>query len=85
LATLTVTIKNMKFDPNNLAVKTGDSVVWKNDDRKTHTATADSGSVPNTGEIDGGNSSSPQKFDTAGTYKYHCEIHPMMKGQIVVS
>lgn len=85
MATHTVTIKNMKFDPNSLAVKTGDSVVWKNDERRTHTATADSGSAPNTGDIDAGTSSSPQKFDTAGTYKYHCEIHPMMKGQIAVS
>ena len=85
MATLTVTIKNMKFDPNSLAVKSGDSVVWKNDDRKTHTATADSGSVPDTGDIETGKSSSPQKFPSAGTYKYHCEYHPMMKGQITVS
>lgn len=85
MATLTVTIKNMKFDPNNLAIKAGDSVVWKNDERKTHTATADSGPTPNTGEIDAGKSSSPQTFGSAGTYKYHCEIHPMMKGQVVVS
>lgn len=84
MATLIVTIKNMKFDPNNLAIKAGDSVVWKNDERMALTATADSGSVPNTGEIESGESSSPQKFASAGTYKYHCEIHPMMKGQVVV-
>ena len=85
MATHTVTIKSMKFNPAILPVKAGDSVIWKNDDRAVHTATADDGSVPDTGDIEGGKSSSPQKFDGVGTVKYHCEYHGSMKGQIVVS
>jgi len=23
-------------------------------------------------------------FDTAGTFNYHCSIHPSMKGQVIV-
>ncbi len=83
---VTVTItKNMKFDPNPVNVKKGDSVIWKNDAGHTHTATADDGGVPDTGEIDPGASSSPQTFNDAGTVKYHCDIHPSMKGSVVVS
>ena len=85
MATLTVSIKSMKFNPASLAVKAGDSVVWKNDDRMTHTATADNGPVPDTGEIPSGKTSSPQVFAAAGKYKYHCEIHPDMTGEVVAS
>jgi plastocyanin len=85
MATHTVTIKGMKYNPARLPIKAGDSVVWKNDDGATHTATADNGPVPDTGDIDGGETSSPQKFDAPGSYKYHCEYHGNMKGEVVAS
>jgi plastocyanin len=25
-----------------------------------------------------------RKFDTAGTYRYYCKIHPEMKGTVIV-
>jgi len=62
MATLTVSIKSMKFNPASLAVKAGDSVVWKNDDRMTHTATADDGPLPDTGEIPIGKDLKPTGF-----------------------
>jgi len=85
MATVTVKIQGMKFVPDKLTIKTGDSVVWKNTGNMAHTATADNGSVPDTGDINPGASSSPQVFASAGTVKYHCEIHPSMHGEVTAS
>jgi plastocyanin len=85
MATVTVKIQGMKFVPDKLTIKAGDSVVWKNTSNMAHTATADSGSTPDTGDINPGASSSPQVFAAAGTVKYHCEIHPSMHGEVTAS
>ena len=85
MATVTVKIQGMKFVPDKLTIKAGDSVVWKNTGNMTHTATADNGPVPDTGDINPGGSSSPQVFAAAGTVKYHCEIHPSMHGEVTAS
>jgi plastocyanin len=85
MATVTVKIQGMKFVPDKLMIKAGDSVVWKNTGNMTHTATADNGSIPDTGDINPGASSSPQVFAAAGNVKYHCEIHPSMHGEVTAS
>ena len=78
----TVSIVNMSFSPASLTVTAGTTVVWTNNDMITHTVTADDGS------FDSGNITMGAKysrlFSTAGTYAYHCTIHPDMKGTIVV-
>lgn len=78
----TVTIKNFAFTPANLTVKAGSTVQWTNMDTTDHTVTSDN-NLFNSGTLS--NSDSYQfKFDTPGTYTYHCSIHPMMKGTITV-
>jgi hypothetical protein len=57
-------------------------VTWTNGDGVGHTATADGGSF-DTGTIGGGGSDSVT-FSTAGTFAYHCTIHPAMTGTISV-
>lgn len=77
-----VSIQNFAFSPATLHVKVGDKVTWTNKDSVGHSATADDGSF-DTGVLAQGKSGSVT-FKRAGTYTYHCSIHPNMKGTIVV-
>src|SRR5262249_49662526 len=74
----------LSFLPNTLVVASGDSVRWANasDSHTTHTSSSDTG-LWNSGSIAPGESFT-QRFDTAGTYLYHCTIHNGMIGAIVV-
>jgi plastocyanin len=77
-----VRIADFAFDPASLTVTAGSTVTWTNGDAAPHTATADDGSF-DTGSIGGGASAS-QAFPDAGTFTYHCAIHPNMTGTITV-
>ena len=77
-----VTIENFAFDPADLTVSVGDTVTWSNKDTAAHTATGDGGAF-DTGTIASGAAKSVT-FSKAGTFTYHCRIHPAMTGRIVV-
>lgn len=77
-----VQIQSYSFSPATLTVKVGDSVSWTNQDSIGHSVTADDNSF-DTGVFNQGESKSVT-FSKAGTYTYHCSVHPMMKGTIVV-
>ena len=77
-----VTIDNFKFSPATLTVSAGTQVTVTNDDSTAHTATADDGNSFDTGNIDPG-SSGTIDVPKAGSYAYHCSIHPFMKATIV--
>ena len=77
-----VTIQGFAFSPATLTVAVGTTVTWTNQDSAEHTVTADDGSW-GSGNIALGETFS-QTFSKAGTYAYHCAIHPNMKGTIVV-
>jgi hypothetical protein len=62
----------------------GSTVTWANTTTATHTATSDSGAW-GTGSIAPGTTSSAISFPTAGTFTYHCAIHPSMTGSVIVS
>ena len=76
-----IAIENMKFVPEIIEVRLGDTIVWKNQDIVPHTVTAkpkfDSEMI-NSGE------SFTLKPKTIGATDYVCLFHPMMKGKIVV-
>ena len=78
-----VDISGFAFSPQSITVSVGDSVTWANADAQGHTATADDGSF-DTGTITG---STPKSvtFSTAGTFAYHCKIHPAMTATVVVA
>ena len=78
----TVSIANMSFSPANLTVAVGTTVTWTNNDAMDHTVTSDTG-LFDSGDISDHKSYS-RMFSTAGTYSYHCTIHPGMTGTISV-
>jgi plastocyanin/uncharacterized membrane protein len=77
-----VIIKQMHFDPQQLTVKPGDTVLWKNEDIFAHTATADNGSF-DSGLINPG-SSWQTVIQRKGTIGYHCGPHPNMRAELIV-
>jgi plastocyanin len=78
----TVNIYNHAFDPAQLNVASGTTVRFVNKDTEPHTATADN-DLFDTGELEPGGSFKVY-FEGSGTVTYHCELHPDMKGVIVV-
>jgi plastocyanin len=78
-----VTIEDFDFAPKALLVTAGTTVTWTNDDASTHTATGDDGEF-DTKSLSPGDSGE-LTFEEAGTFTYHCEIHPTtMKAEIIV-
>ncbi|MDL2336044.1 MAG: cupredoxin domain-containing protein [Chloroflexota bacterium] len=76
-----VAIANFAFNPASANVAANGFVTWNNSDSTTHTVTFDNG--PDCGSVSGGGTTTAQ-FAAAGSYAYHCRIHPSMKGTIVV-
>jgi len=78
-----ITIKNFAFSPTPIQVTAGTTITITNADSAVHTATADRGGF-DTGHIEGGGHATVT-IGAPGTYAYHCDIHPDMKGSVVVS
>jgi len=78
----TVVMANMAFGPASITVSTGTTVTWQNNDGVAHTSTSDTGAW-DTGTIAPGQSKTTV-FNTPGTFTYHCTVHPMMLGTVVV-
>jgi LPXTG-motif cell wall-anchored protein len=79
-ASVTVSMKDNKFQPKTVTISVGDSVTWKNEGEEDHTAT---GSGFATGTVAPGSSAS-ETFSDAGDYSYICDFHDEMKGTVVV-
>jgi plastocyanin len=78
-----VEIANFAFSPAEIEVAAGTTVTWTNADGAPHTVTADDGGF-DSGRLNTGETFS-QTFDTAGSFAYHCDFHPNMKGTVVVT
>ena len=77
-----VTVANMAFSPASVTVGLGEPVTWTFQDATSHTSTSDQG-FWNSGTKSGGATYS-RTFTSAGTFAYHCTIHPMMRGKVAV-
>lgn len=75
-------MKQLVFTPKRIEIATGSTVAWRNDDPLPHTVTADDGQWTS-GIIEPG-ATWRRRFDRPGTYAFHCDPHPFMKGVIVV-
>lgn len=78
----TITIDSFAFNPQELTINVNTEVSWTNNQDISHTV------------ISQGLFESPVlkkgdtfkfKFTEAGTYDYHCSIHPSMKGKVIVN
>lgn len=82
-ATVAVTMQNTAFNPATVQAKVGDVIGFTNKDSIQHTATLDDGSC--TTDIVAGGGTAALSFTAAGTYPFHCKIHPNMTGKIEIT
>ncbi|HLB70810.1 MAG TPA: cupredoxin domain-containing protein, partial [Candidatus Methanoperedens sp.] len=77
-----VSIAGFAYNPAEITISKGTTVIWTQNDAANHTVTSD------TGLFDSGNLTTGQTFSLTfneiGTFKYHCTIHPFMKGTVNV-
>lgn len=82
--TIFIGLGTQAFTPSIQTVRVGQMVNWKNDDSTTHTATADNGAF-NVNPISAMSAQgAPVLMNTAGTFNYHCALHPSVVGTIIV-
>lgn len=78
-----VKIVDNAFKAKKVEIPQGTSVKWTNRStgNRTHTVTS------NTGLFDSGDLAPGEsfkfRFNDTGVFKYHCEIHPEMKGRVL--
>ena len=82
VATNSITINNFAFSPSVITVAVGSTVTITNNDSTAHRPLGDNADF-DFGQLAPGQSAS-QPFSTAGTFTYHCTIHPSMTGTIEV-
>ncbi len=77
----TVVLKGVKFNPERVSIKTGETVTWQWDD----------GTVPHDVAGEGFKSEIQEKgtfehtFNEAGVFEYKCTVHPTMTGTVEVT
>ncbi len=77
-----VSIGASGFEPNEIAVTAGTTIVWKNEDEENHEVHADDDAYQL--DIIGPGETVEVAFEAPGTFTYHCHIHPTVQGTIVV-
>jgi plastocyanin len=78
-----IQIRNFSFVQKSITVAPGTRVTWANCDEVIHTSTADGGAW-DSGAINPGTSFS-RTFSAGGSFPFHCNPHPSMKGTVTVS
>jgi plastocyanin len=79
-----VKIINFAFKPKTITIAKGTKVKWTNGGSVSHTTTSNKG-LWDSGVLAPG-AAFGHVFRKAGTFKYHCTIHPtLMHGKIVVT
>ena len=84
---------NPDYDPDELTVKKGDTILVNNADTMPHTVTnGESATDPNSAKIFdtsiimGGESAELETSNVdAGTYPYYCMVHPYMTGSLTIT
>lgn len=71
--TVTISVKNFAFNPKELTVSPGTTVIWHNEDSASHTVTSDTGLFDN--PLPSGGTDFQFTFSQPGTYAYYCRPH----------
>ena len=69
------------FSPVTLTVPVGTTVTWGNNDSIQHTSVSD---APGWNLTLNGGATGSFRFNSAGTFTYHCDLHPSMRGTVSV-
>jgi plastocyanin len=77
----TVEISGMKFHPDDLLVRSGDTIVWVNKDMTAHCVTEEITKAWTSSKIP---ADSSWKMIVNVSASYYCAIHQVMKGKITV-
>ncbi len=77
-----VNIDNYAYKAPTITIATGTTVIFKNLDDDPHTVTSNDGLFDSKGLAQG--DTWTYRFTTPGTYHYHCTVHPMMQGTVIV-
>src|SRR5213080_476251 len=87
VVTVKIVEKNEKysFQPATLSIKMGTQVEWLNTSDAPHTVTSDAAGDFNSTSNITQNQTFKFTFTKAGTFHYHCNIHPYMKATITVT
>lgn len=80
--TVFVSIKDNFFQPETVTVEQGGSVRWTNDGAILHSVVQDSGLWQS--PLLASKSWFDVRFDSLGTFTYHCSLHPEMTGAVSV-
>jgi len=78
-----IRIEDNRFVPANAVVPRGEMIKWTNYGAVVHTSTSDT-QIWDSGDIQP-NQFYKRKFNQTGSFPYHCEYHPAMKGTIRVT
>jgi plastocyanin len=81
--TVDVGMNRLKFDPEDITVKTGAKIVWTNRENVPHDVAAKEGADFKS-EVFGQGKTYEYTADQAGTISYVCTLHPGMDGTITV-
>jgi plastocyanin len=81
--TRTVLIQDFSFKPAHITIKRGTQVRWINKDSTAHTVTANNKRSFDSGRLGPGKRYT-HTFKSSGKKRCHCEIHPDMRGSVVV-
>ncbi|MHB8508705.1 MAG: cupredoxin domain-containing protein [Candidatus Dormibacteria bacterium] len=73
------------FTPPAVNIKVGETVLWKFEDLNPHTVTSDTNMGSYSSQPSPKGKEYRHQFNTAGTFHYHCAIHPEMMGTVTVS
>lgn len=76
-----ISMSNFSYDPLEVTVEKGTTVVWVNKDSVPHNVVGDNFT---SGTLDPGQSFS-FTFTEEGTFEYYCSFHPQMKGTVKVA
>jgi plastocyanin len=80
-----ISMKDIQYQPRNVAVHEGEAVRWTNDDSVPHTVTARSGASFDSGTMEPNIKAFYETtMRNAGKVSYVCKIHPNMTGTITI-
>jgi plastocyanin len=79
---ITETNERYAYHPGTIYVPIGDTVTWTNNSDAPHTVDADDLSFESEQFNEG--ETYQNTFATAGTFKYHCDVHSYMHATVVV-